>query len=500
MPHPATPHPLTNRPYRRLGAFFLFAALLSVAAVVASDRPARGSTPPPVAEANGAGSAAAAETPLVAAEITGGFYHTCARLDNGAAKCWGLNDAGQLGMGDTNQRGDGPGEMGNSLPPVDLGTGRKAVELKAGGEHTCARLDNGAVKCWGLNDKGQLGVGDSGNRGDGPGEMGDNLPAVNLGTGRTAVALTAGRFHTCARLDDGAVKCWGLNEDGQLGIGDTNNRGDDLGEMGNALPSLDLGTGRTAVELKAGGFHTCARLDNGAAKCWGHNLIGQLGRGDTSNRGDGPGEMGDNLLAVELGTGRTAVALAPGRYHTCARLDNGAVKCWGLNKEGELGMGDTNNRGDGPGEMGDALPALDLGTGRAAVELKTGGGYHNCARLDNGAVKCWGHNLRGQLGRGDTDDRGDGPGEMGDNLPAVNLGTGRTVTQLWESVYTTCARLDNGAVKCWGRNDSGQMGIGDTNNRGDNPGEMGDALPVLDLGTAPAPVRYEVIVPAVIKN
>ena len=73
-------------------------------------------------------------------------------------------------------RGDGAGEMGDNLPSVDLGSGRSAKFIAAGGDHTCAILDDGSVKCWGRNDYGQLGYGDTQNRGDGAGEMGDTLP------------------------------------------------------------------------------------------------------------------------------------------------------------------------------------------------------------------------------------------------------------------------------------------------------------------------------------
>ena len=240
--------------------------------------------------------------------------------------------------------------MGNSLPTVPLGTGRTVVAITAGGAHTCALLDDASVKCWGYNGNGSLGLGDTASRGDAAGEMGDNLPAVALGsTARTAVAITAGGYHTCALLDNGSVKCWGRNDFGQLGLGDTVARGDAAGEMGDNLPAVALGTGRTAVALTAGFGHTCALLDDGSVKCWGRNDFGQLGLGDTANRGDGAGEMGDSLPAVALGTGRTAVAITAGGYHTCALLDNATVKCWGSNDEGQLGLGDTANRGDAPG-------------------------------------------------------------------------------------------------------------------------------------------------------
>ena len=75
--------------------------------------------------------------------------------------------------------------------------------------------------------------------------------------------------------------------------------------------------------------HTCALLDDRTVKCWGYNASGQLGQGDAADRGDSPGELGDNLAAVDLGTGRTATAIAAGGYHTCAILDDASVKCWG---------------------------------------------------------------------------------------------------------------------------------------------------------------------------
>jgi len=293
-------------------------------------------------------------------EIAAGLGHTCARFDDGSVKCWGANDEGQLGLGGTLRRGDGPGEMGANLPAVDLGPGRTALQIAVGGNQTCARLDDGSVKCWGRNGFGQLGLGDPLPRGDGPGEMGASLPAVDLGPGRTALEVAAGLGHTCARLDDGSVKCWGGNFAGQLGLGDTQQRGDGPGEMGASLPAVDLGPGRTALQVTMGQVHTCARLDDGSVKCWGGNDSGQLGLGDTQQRGDGPGEMGASLPVVNLGPGRTALQVTAGGFYTCARLDDGSVKCWGQNNDGQLGLGDMQPRGSGPGEMGAALPVVQL--------------------------------------------------------------------------------------------------------------------------------------------
>ncbi|HMQ24386.1 MAG TPA: hypothetical protein PKA98_00235 [Acidimicrobiales bacterium] len=381
-------------------------------------------------------------------------------------------------MGDTASRGDGPGEMGANLLTVDLGTGRTATALATREDHTCAVLDDGSVKCWGGNATGQLGLGDTASRGDNPGEMGDDLPTVDLGAGRTATSVTTGNDYTCALLDGGDVKCWGDNADGRLGLGDTARRGDGPGEMGDALPVVELGTGRTGTAITAGANHTCAVLDAQTVKCWGRNLFGELGLGDTANRGDGA-DMGDALPPVDFGAGRTATVMSAGFSHSCALLDDDTLKCWGFNGDGRLGLGDFNNRGDAPGEMGDALPAIDLGSGRTVASFSTGAGSI-CAILDDAELKCWGYNLDGRLGLGDTATRGDAPGEMGDNLPAVQLGAGRTAVEVYSGEHS-CARLDDGTVRCWGPNGAGQLGLGDAATRGDGPGEMGDNLPAVQI-------------------
>jgi uncharacterized repeat protein (TIGR01451 family) len=455
-------------------------ALVVVVVVAAVAVGLPGGSAPVGADGNEAPSA-----PAAFRQLSAGGSHTCAILAGGSVKCWGLNDKGQLGLGDTANRGVVAGQMAGNLPSVDLGTGRTAVAISAGTNHSCALLDNATVKCWGFNQTGELGIGDGGTRGDAAGEMGDNLPAVDLGTGRTAVAISAGQQYTCAVLDNATVKCWGSNFSGKLGQGDSANRGDAAGEMGDNLPAVDLGTGRTATAVAAGGFHTCVLLDNATMKCWGAGGAGALGQGSNATLGDGPNELGDDLPAIQLGTGRTATAITTGTDHTCALLDNGSVKCWGQSNLGQLGIGINTSVGGGPGQMGDSLPAVSLGTGRTAVAIRTKFN-HTCAVLDNGSLKCWGWNVGGQLGIGDVDDRGEAPGEMGDALPAVDVGTNRTVVAVTTGITHTCARLDNGSLRCWGISNTGQLGLGDTQTRGDGPNEMGDNLPVTQLVT-PAP-------------
>ena len=132
-----------------------------------------------------------------------------------------------------------------------------------------------------------------------------------------------------------------------------------------------------AALLVAGHHHTCALLPNELPQCWGWNEYGQLGLGDTSNRGDGV--MGDALPFVDLGSGRTAVALVAGSHHTCALLDNGLLKCWGRNDAGQLGLGDTSGRGGSSGEMGDALPHGEITT----VTRKYASSFHAWAHFSS---------------------------------------------------------------------------------------------------------------------
>jgi alpha-tubulin suppressor-like RCC1 family protein len=424
-------------------------------------------------------------TGRTATAISAGNQHSCALLDDLTVKCWGSALSGQLGQKNTTARGDNALEMGDNLLAIDLGTLGTVIDVAAGGAHTCALLAPGTVKCWGDNASGQLGYGDTFNRGDVAGQMGAALPAVQLGTGRSAIAIAAGNAHTCALLDNGSVKCWGENSSGQLGQGDTADRGDALAELGDNLPAVDLGTGRTATAITAAAGHSCALLDNGTVKCWGQNGTGQLGQGHTQTEGNGPGEMGDSLLTVTLLA--NAVAISAGELHTCALLAGGGVTCWGQNVLGQLGQGNANNLGDAPA---DVLDAIDLGTGRTATAVAAAG-YHSCAVLDDATAKCWGANASGQLGQGDAATRGDGAGEMGDALDAIDLGTGRTATAIGAGLEHSCAVLDDGSAKCWGENGVGQLGLDDASDRGNAVGEMGDALDPIDVGTGRRAVRVE---------
>ncbi len=196
--------------------------------------------------------------------------------------------------------------------------------ITAGGDHTCAILDDGSVRCWGSNSDGQLGDGTTTSR---------NTPTAlsSWPSGRTAVAITAGGYHTCAILDDGSVRCWGYNSGGQLGDGTTTSRNTPTAIMW-WNPS-----GRTTAAITAGDYHTCAIFDDGSVRCWGWNDDGQLGDGTTTSRNT-------STALSSWPSGRTAVAITAGDYHTCAILDDGSVRCWGYNNHGQLGDGTSTNR------------------------------------------------------------------------------------------------------------------------------------------------------------
>jgi alpha-tubulin suppressor-like RCC1 family protein len=120
----------------------------------------------------------------------------------------------------------------------------------------------------------------------------------------------------------------------------------------------------TVAKVTSGQYFTCALFSNGRIKCWGNNQYGQLGYGESSDRGDNANEMGANLTYVDLGRSSTSALLAidvqAGLSHVCALMGDRRVKCWGININGALGYGDTTNRGALPSEMGNYLPIVDL--------------------------------------------------------------------------------------------------------------------------------------------
>jgi hypothetical protein len=298
-----------------------------------------------------------------------------------------------------------------------------------------------------------------------------------------AIAVATGEIHTCALLDDHRVKCWGDGFYGQLGYGDTRDRGGSPTEMGDALPIVDLGVGRTATTIAAGRYATCAILDDGSMKCWGWaGLNGQFSKGDL---GDEPGEMGDNLLPVDFG-GRKAVHVAISEFAACASMDDDTIWCWGETPQMQVGLPSKKvkalSASDGDivalyddGTVSPALPGgttplltsthkvlaisgafggptialldddtvirlsdMHLVTGAPnntiALGVEFTGGF--CALLSDGAVQCPEQSCRV-------------PAYWCGNGPSVALGQPAIAITNDGSEFS-CALLTDGGIKCWG--------------------------------------------------
>jgi alpha-tubulin suppressor-like RCC1 family protein len=397
----------------------------------------------------------------LAGDVTAGEAHDCAVLA-GAARCWGFGGNGRLGLGSVASIGDD--ETPGSVAPVDLGPGAVVAALTAGTAHTCALLADATVHCWGFGGNGRLGYASVSN-------IGDDEPVASAGAvalGGPVKAISAGDAHTCALRVDGFVFCWGYGGQGRLGYGglppDPVPVGLDpppsIGDDETPLSAGPVALGGPAIAITAGSAHTCALLAAGTVRCWGYGALGALGYGNTASIGDN--ETPDTAGPVDLG-GHVATAIDAGEAHTCAVLDDSSVRCWGNNLNGELGLGNTSPIG---ATQTPALePSVDLGAG-ASAQAVTAGRQHSCALLTDGSVRCWGRNQLGQLGYGRTDSIGDD--ESPASAGAVALGAGRTAVAIAAGFAQTCALLDDHSVRCWGYGSNGRLGYCNERTIGDD--------------------------------
>ncbi|MCA9610818.1 MAG: hypothetical protein KC619_34720 [Myxococcales bacterium] len=438
-----------------------------------------------------------------AVQLALGHGFTCARRSGGGIDCFGVDLQGQLGDGMTScTRCD----FTDPVPPVPV-AGVAAASMLAGSDDTLCAIDGGVVKCWGFSGSGEAGVLDSSPTPVAPagglvatsvavgsssscaataagtycwGALYADLIAYgntpSLVSGPTSIAeVTMGSSHACARSASGDVMCWGQNALRQLGPatsvsftdvpvlalsgataiwagGDGNLAlmadgtlrawgAGRYGQLGDGTRSASQATptpvpGLSDVIGAAVSTRTsCALRSDRTVVCWGYNSIGQLGDGTRGGVRTAPGAPV---------TGLTGVAeIAGADYHFCARTTMGTVACWGQNNSGELGDGTTYSH---------ASPVFVPGIS-TAVSIAVGETF-SCAVLSDGTVECWGTPTYGVLGDGSYQSRAIVP-------PTTVPGLTDAVAIAGSSQGNhVCVLRSGGAVSCWGRADSGQLGDG----------------------------------------
>ena len=279
--------------------------------------------------------------------VATGLGHTCAIKSDGTLYCWGDNNLGQLGLGDTTPHRE----------PMRVGGDSDWSRVDADGSFTCAIKIDGSLYCWGGNNFGQLGLGSTG--------AGPNEP-TRVGDSAAWTTVSLGPNFACAIRTDATLWCWGKNDSGQLGLGDTTDV---------SVPTRQTSGGWQNVAL--GAVHACGVRAPNRLHCWGAGGAGRLGLGTTDDTGTPtrlPGVVVWEIADV-------------GQLHSCGLDLDGVVYCWGANSFGQLGVG------GGPGLTG---PEMVSGSYRAIAVGK----YHVCAAGTDGQAYCWGANDRGQLGLG----------------------------------------------------------------------------------------------------
>ena len=416
----------------------------------------------------------------------------------GVGSATGRNGSVTTRAGGDGGGGDGDGGHGEGAVRDDKSNrGSRVVDVAAGGRFTCARKQDGTVWCWGGNDHGALGVGESGRA-----LLGSGVPLqveddTGGGTLQRVVALASGYQHACAVTIEGSVWCWGSNVEGELGNGSSTD---------SSLPVRVFFPGGIgflgAASVACGEHASCAIMRNGALYCWGSGTLGAGGAGRSSTPvgvplaevrqvaigasgticardmamgdlycwGDNShGEVGNvdpstsTLVVTPLKVRSSVTEVRLGYDHTCA-VDTGAVFCWGADVASALGVAPTGTCPGGvpcspvparaPGPVGGGgWPSKVIGLGA--------GQEFTCALTEDGAVYCWGAGSRGSLGNG----------SMSDSMQAVRvLGAGDAGTLVARQISVgcegthACALQADGTVACWGDNTFGQLGDGTMQN------------------------------------
>lgn len=388
-------------------------------------------------------------------QLTSGFRQSCAVVAGGQARCWGENATGALGDGTTTPRTvpvvvSNPAGTGPLTGVTALDTAGRVGTVGPTLTRTCARLDDGQVRCWG---------GATVPLGDGA-TVSSTRPVVvaNATGGGPLLGVSevgVGPDYSCARKGR-QVRCWGANGAAQLGDGTTTTR-----PLPVSVLDVDGEGPLTGVaQLSVGQTHACALLVTGEVRCWGANDRGQLGDGTYQSRNRATVVMAPGLS----GPLTDVTEVSAGHGVTCARLSSGQARCWGANT--------------GDGTVGSNRPVTVLDPAGSApltgvAHVSAGGSYgpvsglgdspyrSACASLTSGELRCWGMNQFAQLGDGTSTTR---------LLPVVvaNVeGTGplTDVTQVVVGGQGTCALLTDGAARCWGTQPPGDGSGGSTRPR-----------------------------------
>ena len=341
-------------------------------------------------------------------------------LETGDVRCWGAGQRGELGYASTDNVGDN--ELPATRGPIQLGS--PALHVAVGDSTTCALLIDGRVQCWGLNQLGQLGRGVPTTARDE--FIGDDEHPASFGStdvGGTVTELVAGYQHACTLVADGSVRCWGTNSSGETGYPTA-----DYPEVVSSIVG-NVDVGGSVAGISAGRLNTCALLDTGDVRRWGVHELESF---------DAPASARDVPVAAR------AIQVACGASYTCALLADGQVDC--------RGVAGSAVAQQSPVELGGVATRIAAGN------------HHACALMQDGGVRCWGDNYWGQLGYGHLEKIGDdeSPASAGD----VELGG--TAAQICAGAYHSCALLTDGRLSCWGWNISGELGYGHTQDIGDD--------------------------------
>ena len=387
---------------------------------------------------------------LVATRIAAGHQHTCAIDTAGRLYCWGLGHDGRLGIDPRDALDDCGGlECDGSPRPSPTLTG--VMDVAVGETHTCALLTDGRVRCFGADVLGQLA------RGSADGEPHPTPVTVELDQVHD---LAAGEFHTCITRWDGSVWCWGLGQRGQLGV-DPSTLERCIAD-GSVFYQLEVADGdpvpcatrpvqvpgiTDAEEIAAGAFHTCVTRSGGGVACWGAGSEGQLGHGDTPMA---------QITPVDVMGVSDISDIASGLWHTCAKDSMGGVACWGAHYWGQLGIGTEGWTLCGVDMRPCSPVAVDVDM--PEVHALALGRVHTCGVTHSGDMYCFGDATGGRLGLGAIDESCDGPWggpHACRTLPTLVTGG---IAELASGGAHTCVIRTGGVVACTGSNDVGQSG------------------------------------------